>query len=124
MLLVDAALDASLPCCTTTATSCPGSRSWSSSIAPADPTATRSAAHFGRCRPRLRPAARAAAPPGLDRAAAAVVEAAVASLPAPYATVVADADADVEGEAETGSIDVEDRNRCARLLTGRPTWWS
>jgi hypothetical protein len=31
--------------------------------------------------------------------------------------VVADADPDLEGEAETGSLDVEDRNGCARLLT-------
>jgi hypothetical protein len=45
------------------------------------------------------------------------LDAAVSSLRRTYATVVADADPDVEGEAETGSLDVEDRNGCARLLT-------
>lgn len=45
------------------------------------------------------------------------LEATVASLRRTYATVVADADTDVEGEAETGSLDIEDRNACARLLT-------
>ncbi len=34
-------------------------------------------------------------------------------------TVVADVDADVEGEAETGSIDVEDRNRLSRTALSR-----
>jgi len=42
--------------------------------------------------------------------------AAVSSLRRAYATVVADTDADLEGEAETGSLDVEDRNACARTL--------
>jgi len=41
----------------------------------------------------------------------------VTSLRRAYATVVADTDPDLEGEAETGSLDVEDRNACARLLT-------
>ncbi len=45
------------------------------------------------------------------------VEAAFASLRRTYSTVVADADADLEGEDDTGSIDVEDRNCCARHLT-------
>ena len=45
------------------------------------------------------------------------LEATLTSLRRTYATVVADADADLEGEAETGSLDVEDRNGCARLLT-------
>ncbi len=43
--------------------------------------------------------------------------AATTSLRRTYATVVADAEPDLEGEAETGSLDVEDRNGCARLLT-------
>jgi MinD-like ATPase involved in chromosome partitioning or flagellar assembly len=45
------------------------------------------------------------------------LDASVASLRRAYATTVADADADLEGEAETGSLDLEDRNACARLLT-------
>jgi len=45
------------------------------------------------------------------------LEATLTSLRRAYATVVADADADLEGEADTGSLDVEDRNGCARLLT-------
>ena len=45
------------------------------------------------------------------------LEATVTSLRRTYATVVADTDADLEGEADTGSLDVEDRNGCARLLT-------
>jgi hypothetical protein len=43
--------------------------------------------------------------------------ASVGSLRRDHAVVVADADADLEGEPETGSIDVEERNACARLLT-------
>jgi hypothetical protein len=35
-----------------------------------------------------------------------------------YRTVVADVDGDVEGESETGSIDVEDRNMLARITLG------
>lgn len=46
------------------------------------------------------------------------LDAAIASLRRTYATVVADAEPDLEGETETGSLDVEDRNACARLLTG------
>jgi hypothetical protein len=42
------------------------------------------------------------------------VDATVASLTAAHAVVVADTDADLEGQAETGSIDVEERNACAR----------
>lgn len=45
------------------------------------------------------------------------VEAAVASLRRAYAVTVADVDPDVEGEAATGSFDVEDRNVLARHLT-------
>jgi MinD-like ATPase involved in chromosome partitioning or flagellar assembly len=45
------------------------------------------------------------------------LESAVASLRRSYAVVVADTDPDLEGEDETGSPDVEDRNACARLLT-------
>jgi hypothetical protein len=44
------------------------------------------------------------------------VAATVGSLRRAYATVVADTDADLEGEAETGSLDVEERNTCARVL--------
>lgn len=44
------------------------------------------------------------------------VAATVGSLRRAYATVVADTDADLEGEAETGSLDVEERNSCARTL--------
>ena len=44
------------------------------------------------------------------------VAATIGSLRRAYATVVADADPDLEGEAETGSLDVEERNACARLL--------
>ena len=44
------------------------------------------------------------------------MEATVASLRRTYAIVVADTDADLEGEAETGSLDVEERNACSRLL--------
>jgi len=44
------------------------------------------------------------------------VEAAVASLTATHAVVVADADTDLEGQAETGSLDVEERNACARAF--------
>jgi MinD-like ATPase involved in chromosome partitioning or flagellar assembly len=42
------------------------------------------------------------------------VEATVRSLTASYAVVVADTDTDLEGQAETGSLDVEERNACAR----------
>jgi MinD-like ATPase involved in chromosome partitioning or flagellar assembly len=45
------------------------------------------------------------------------VEAAFASLRAAYPLVVVDTDADVEGEALTGSVDVEDRNVLARHAT-------
>jgi MinD-like ATPase involved in chromosome partitioning or flagellar assembly len=45
------------------------------------------------------------------------VEAAMTSVRAAYAVTVADVDADVEGEALTGSADVEDRNLLARHLT-------
>jgi MinD-like ATPase involved in chromosome partitioning or flagellar assembly len=41
----------------------------------------------------------------------------ITSLRRSYATVVADAEADLEGEAETGSLDIEDRNACARVVT-------
>jgi hypothetical protein len=43
-------------------------------------------------------------------------EAAVQSLRQTYAFVVADADSDFEGERETGSLDIEDRNHLARHL--------
>jgi MinD-like ATPase involved in chromosome partitioning or flagellar assembly len=46
------------------------------------------------------------------------LDATITSLRRTYATVVADTDPDLEGEAETGSLDVEDRNACARLLAG------
>jgi hypothetical protein len=45
------------------------------------------------------------------------LDAALTSLRRSYATVVADTDPDLEGEPETGSLDIEDRNACARLLT-------
>jgi len=57
------------------------------------------------------------------------VEAAIAGLRGAWATVVADIDATFEGEAETGSTDVEDRHAMARtvalaadlvLVVGRP----
>lgn len=43
--------------------------------------------------------------------------AAIASIRHSYSTVVADVDADLEGEPETGSIDIDDRNLLARELT-------
>jgi MinD-like ATPase involved in chromosome partitioning or flagellar assembly len=43
--------------------------------------------------------------------------AAIRSIRHSYAFVVADTDADLEGEPETGSIDIEDRNALARELT-------
>lgn len=43
--------------------------------------------------------------------------AALDSIRHSYSFVVADADADIEGEPETGSIDIEDRNLMARELT-------
>lgn len=46
-------------------------------------------------------------------------EAALGSLTATYEWVVADVDADVEGAADTGSSDVEDRNRVARTTLSR-----
>jgi hypothetical protein len=45
------------------------------------------------------------------------LEAAMVSLRRAYALTVADVDPDVEGEALTGSLDVEDRNLLARRLT-------
>lgn len=42
------------------------------------------------------------------------VESALAGLRSAYRVVVADIDADLEGEAETGSLDLEDRNLLAR----------
>ncbi|HEY6530828.1 MAG TPA: hypothetical protein VIY72_00895 [Acidimicrobiales bacterium] len=42
------------------------------------------------------------------------MEGTVASLSSTYAVVVADTDADLEGQAETGSLDIEDRNATAR----------
>jgi hypothetical protein len=44
------------------------------------------------------------------------VAAALDGLRAAFTTVVVDVDADVEGEAETGSLDVEDRNLLARVV--------
>lgn len=46
-------------------------------------------------------------------------ESALDSLRRSYRTVVADIDADIEGEAETGSFDVEDRNLIARNTIAR-----
>ena len=43
-------------------------------------------------------------------------EAAVRSLRQTYALVVADAECDLEGERQTGSLDIEDRNHLARHL--------
>ena len=43
-------------------------------------------------------------------------EAAVRSLRQTYALVVADAESDLEGERQTGSLDIEDRNHLARHL--------
>ncbi len=45
------------------------------------------------------------------------VAAAVDSLRSAYRAVVADVDADLEGEAETGSVDIEERNLLARHAT-------
>lgn len=45
------------------------------------------------------------------------VEAATASLRGAWPVVVADVDGDLEGEPETGSLDVEERNLLARHLT-------
>jgi cellulose biosynthesis protein BcsQ len=44
------------------------------------------------------------------------VDAAVQGLLRSYRVVVADVDPDIEGEAATGSLDVEDRNRLARAV--------
>lgn len=46
-------------------------------------------------------------------------EASVDGLVATFTAVVADTDADVEGEALSGSVEVEERNVMARSLTGR-----
>ncbi len=46
-------------------------------------------------------------------------EAALAGLRATFGTVVADIDADVEGEAQCGSVEVEERNVLARTVTSR-----
>jgi len=46
-------------------------------------------------------------------------EAALVGLRSAFATVVADVDDDLEGEAECGSIDVEERNVMARTVTAR-----
>jgi MinD-like ATPase involved in chromosome partitioning or flagellar assembly len=57
------------------------------------------------------------------------IEATIASLRHAFAMVVADIDSDVEGEPETGSFDIADRNALARyiassadvvVITGRP----
>lgn len=48
-------------------------------------------------------------------------EAALAGLRHGFQAVVADVDGDVEGEAETGSADVEDRHRLARTTTSQAT---
>ena len=45
------------------------------------------------------------------------VDAAVTGLASAFRVVVADCDADLEGEAEGGSVDVEDRNAMARCAT-------
>ncbi len=47
------------------------------------------------------------------------LDAAVDGLLRSYRLIVADVDSDVEGESETGSIDVEDRNLIARTTIGR-----
>jgi hypothetical protein len=47
------------------------------------------------------------------------VGAAIDGLLAAYALVVADADADLEGELETGSVDVEERNGLSRAAAAR-----
>jgi hypothetical protein len=44
-------------------------------------------------------------------------EAALDGLRRAYATVVADVDRDLEGEAESGSVDIEERNLMARTVT-------
>lgn len=44
------------------------------------------------------------------------VEATVRSLSSGYAMVVADTEADLEGQSETGSLDVEERNSCGRTF--------
>lgn len=49
---------------------------------------------------------------------AGAVSAAIAGLRQAFPMVVADVDVDVEGEAETGSMDVEDRNVLARSILG------
>ena len=46
------------------------------------------------------------------------VAAAIASVRSSYGVVVADVDLDPEGEADTGSVDVEDRNALSRVLLG------
>lgn len=48
-----------------------------------------------------------------------VFEAAFSSLQRVFDTVVADVDADLEGEADGGSLDVEERNVMARTVAGR-----
>lgn len=46
------------------------------------------------------------------------VEATVRSLRQAYPVVIADIDADVEGESDTGSFDISDRNSLARTIAG------
>ena len=75
--------------------------------------------------PRLRPAARPAPPPGLDRAAASGRRRPRSTAcQRSYRLVVADVDPDVEGDDEVGSVDVEDRNVLARTAPPGPTWSS
>jgi MinD-like ATPase involved in chromosome partitioning or flagellar assembly len=47
------------------------------------------------------------------------LEAALSSLTRTFHTVVADVEPELDGEAETGSIDLEERNLAARLVVGR-----
>jgi MinD-like ATPase involved in chromosome partitioning or flagellar assembly len=46
------------------------------------------------------------------------VEASVRSLRQAYPVVIADIDADIEGESDTGSFDIADRNSLARIIAG------
>ena len=116
--LVDAALDASLALLHDNGDVVPGLQELVELRRTGRPDPDQFRASLWTCPTRLRPAARAPAPPGLDHAATTGARGR-RRLPAAH---VCDRGGRhrgrLEGEAETGSLDIQDRNACARLLTG------
>ena len=108
------------PCCTTPATSCPASRSWSRPTALDHPAVDQVRSHAfdvdGRGYDLLLGLRRHRDWPVLRPRA---VQAAVDGLLRSYRLVVADVDADLEGDDEVGSVDVEERNVLARTAAAR-----